>query len=108
MAVIVLNGMPGSGKTRLAIELAKKLDIEQIIQTDTIKELFYIQNYPELAYCATHCAWQFLGMKSLQNIINGFLAHTKFFENTLLKIIEVTQEKGKNIIVEGVQITPRI
>lgn len=108
MAVITINGVPGSGKTTIAIELAKILHIEQIVQTDTIKDFFKINSMDPVSYCATHEAWKFIGDKNITNIINGFKMHTKFYENFLLRMIEISQHEGKKIIVEGMQITPEI
>ncbi|MBS3066981.1 AAA family ATPase [Candidatus Pacearchaeota archaeon] len=108
MGVILINGVPGSGKTTIAYKLAAILEIEEVIQTDTIKEVFKVINHPEIALSTTHSAWKFFGEKNEQNIINGFKAHTKYFEDFLLKIIEITEKEGKNIIIEGVHATPRL
>ena len=83
MGVILINGVPGSGKTTIAYKLAAILEIEEVIQTDTIKEVFKVINHPEIALSTTHSAWKFFGEKNEQNIINGFKAHTKYFEDFL-------------------------
>lgn len=106
MTVIVIGGMPGSGKTTLAMALAHHHRIEQVIQTDTIKELFQLQQYPEIAYTFTHQAWKFIGEKTTENIITGFNAHASYFEPVLQGLAAITGEKGKQIIIEGAQATP--
>src|SRR3989338_671256 len=106
MVVIVIGGMPGSGKTTLAIAVAHHEGIEQTIQTDTIKELFQLQHYPEIAYTFTQQAWKFIGERTDQNIIAGFNAHASYFEPVLQGLATITEEKGKHIIIEGAQATP--
>jgi len=108
MGVILINGVPGSGKTTIAYKLAAILEIEEVIQTDTIKEVFKVINHPEIALSTTHSAWKFFGEKNKHNVIKGFKEHTKYFEDFLLKIIEITEKEGKNIIIEGVHATPRL
>ncbi|MFA5141853.1 MAG: AAA family ATPase [Candidatus Woesearchaeota archaeon] len=108
MAVILIGGVPGSGKTTIALELGRLLGIEQIVQTDTIKEMFQLQESPEYTYIATHKAWSLIGDKTKENIIKGYDLHARSFEKTLLGLIELTQKKGKNIIIEGVQINPEL
>lgn len=108
MGVILINGVPGSGKTTIAYKLAAILEIEEVIQTDTIKEVFKVINHPEIALSTTHNAWKFFGEKNKHNVIKGFKEHTKYFEDFLLKIIEITEKEGKNIIIEGVHATPRL
>ena len=106
MTVIVINGMPGSGKTTIAFTLASMLGIEQVVQTDVIKEILKINNYPEISYCPSHKAWEFFGIRNAKNIISGFEMHCRFFENYLLSISKIAEEKGKTIIIEGVQAIP--
>ncbi len=108
MAVILIAGVPGSGKTTIAFELARIFNIEQVIQTDTVKEIFQINDNDPISFCATHNAWKFFGEKTVENIMRGYEAHSMCFEKTLLDLIELTQKKGKNIIVEGAQITPAL
>jgi 2-phosphoglycerate kinase len=108
MAVILISGVPGSGKTTVSLELARIFGIEQIIQTDTIKEIFQVNGYEPISYTSTHSAWRHFGEKNVNNIIKGYCAHSACFEQLLLRLISLTQEKGKHIIVEGAQITPRL
>lgn len=106
MAVIVINGVPGVGKTTIAFKLASSLGIEQVIQTDVVKHMLQILQLPELSYCPSHQAWTFIGERTIKNIIKGFEGHTRYYHKWLLEMIKLAEEKGKNIIIEGVQATP--
>ena len=108
MVVILINGVPGSGKTTLAYRIANEFGVELVIQTDMIKDIFKLDNYPELATSASHQAWCFIGDKTAENIIIGFEKQAKFFEDFLLKFMESGIINKGDIIIEGIHATPKL
>ncbi|MDD5418207.1 MAG: AAA family ATPase [Candidatus Nanoarchaeia archaeon] len=106
--IIIINGVPGSGKTTIAHRIASLLGIDLVIQTDTIKEIFRMHNLPEISYTNTHEAWKFISSEKTSNtVIAGFRKHAEFYERYISKLAEVCHEK-KHIIIEGVQATPKL
>ena len=106
MTVLTLTGVPGSGKTTLALEVARLLGIEQLVQTDTLKEILLLHQAPPIATGSSYQAWKFLGEKTKGNIYEGFRQHTSYFEDSLLRLISWSVERQQDILVEGVQMTP--
>jgi len=106
--LLVINGCPATGKTSLALELAKRLRVDTIVQTDVIKEVIRSFNPSSPACGNSHNVWKLLGEKNKKNILKGLQMHIKEYEDVLPKIALQYLSNGISIIIEGVQVTPEI
>ena len=107
MAVIFISGQPGTGKTSLAKEICYGRDI-LLLSTDDIKSFCRLSGYGGLADYDSHSAWQNFGPKNKINIIKGFNGHARIFEKIILAMIKESSRAYKNIVIEGVHVTPRL
>lgn len=108
MTLIALGGQPGTGKTSLAWEIARTLNIDQVIQTDMVKDFLKVSEYDPISYCPSLEAWKFIGKKTPENIVKGFKMHIKNFENVFQELVEISMKRRRVVIVEGVQVTPDV
>ena len=102
--IIFLSGVPASGKTTLARNLAKKLKIDKIIDLDCLKltsQLFVSKSESPYLYTTTHEA------KNVENLtqIEGFNKYCNVVQDVLVKLLDKMKNE-KYIIVEGAQLTP--
>ena len=108
MVVIFINGVPGTGKTTVAHKLAARLSVEEIIQTDFLKQVFRYLEHDENSYMPSHQAWRLFGNKTKKNIIKGFENCIDYFEPWITGLSGFSSKRLKIVIVEGVQATPKI
>lgn len=95
--LILIGGVPGTGKTTIAYHLALTLKIDKVLSTDMIK-LFtktYCKNYDKYLYTTTHEAYKLENL----SIIDGYLKHSKVINDQVLKVLD--NIKDKVIIIEG-------
>ncbi len=108
MVVVFINGIPGTGKTTVAHKLAAKLAVEEIIQTDFLKQVFRYLEHDEHAYMASHQAWRLFGKKTRENVLKGFEYCVDFFEPWIVGLANLSRQRLQTVIVEGVQATPKV
>lgn len=98
--LILIGGVPGTGKTTVAYQLALKLKIDKLVSIDMIKAMTraYSNNFGKYVFTTTHEAYK------LENIsvIEGFLKHSREINKIALDI--VNQIKDNVIIIEGATI----
>lgn len=102
--LILLGGVPGTGKTTLAYKLALALKIDKVISIDILKAMLKTSKEPLSDYLltTTHEAYK------LENIsvIDGFLKHSEAINKIVLDVIKET--KDNVIIIEGATINKQI
>lgn len=108
MAVILICGAPGTGKTTLAYRLADRLQVDHIIQSDTVKDFFEIFDLNEIACGASHDVWKHFGEKDRETIVKGFREHVKYYRKIISELIRQENRKFEVVIAEGVQVTPSL
>ena len=95
--LILIGGVPGTGKTTIAYTLALNLKIDKVLSTDIIKVLSktYNQNFDKYLFTTTHEAY------TLENlsVIDGYLEHSKIINELVLKVLDNIRDKV--IIIEG-------
>lgn len=100
--IILIGGIPGTGKTTLAYELALINKIDKVISIDTIKasaQCFISNSVDPYLYTTTHEAYTLERL----SVIDGYKKHCQAIWKYLLPVIQKTQDE-KCIIVEGAQI----
>lgn len=106
---IFLSGVPGTGKTTLAMKLAQLLRIDQVVSTDTIRAVLRSvgdEKKNPILFGVSHDSWKYFGEKSAQNIWKGFNAHSELLFPVITYMLKKSFEEGRSIMFEGVHITP--
>jgi 2-phosphoglycerate kinase len=109
--VIMIGGAPGTGKTTVAINVAKILKIDQILQTDLLRDVMWLYESEKdnpMLFTVTHECWKFLGKKSRKNVIRGALLHAETLHEKIIRIVRKSLKDGRSIIVEGAHVTPAL
>ncbi len=106
--IILICGMPATGKSTLAIKLAAELDFKVCIGVDEIKEVVKkYDNNPFLSK-SSHDAWQLIGKRTEKNILSGFQKYCQGLKSGVMSIFEKSEKNGENIIIEGIQLLPKL
>lgn len=95
--LILIGGVPGTGKTTVAYSLALRLGIDKVVSIDMIKAFTkaYKSRFSRYVFTTTHEAYKLDDI----SVIEGYLKHSKAINNIMLKVIE--NIKDNVIIVEG-------
>ena len=95
--LILIGGVPGTGKTTLAYQLALTLKIDKVISTDILKiyTKTFNQDFDKYIFTTTHEAYKLDNL----SIINGYLKHSQTINELVLNILE--NIKDNVIIIEG-------
>lgn len=95
--LILLGGVPGTGKTTVAYSLALKLGIDKVVSVDMIKAFTkaYKDLFSRYTFTTTHEAYKLDGI----SVIEGYLKHSKVINDIILEVIG--NIKDRVIIVEG-------
>jgi len=110
--VVLIGGATGVGKSTVATEVAHRLGIRRIVQTDAIREvmraLFSYELIPTLYY-SSFAAWK--GFRpSLSNksdaVIAAFEEQVSTITVGLRAVIERAVQESLNVILEGVHLVP--
>lgn len=95
--LILIGGVPGTGKTTIAYKIALKMKIDKVLSADILKIFAktYNQNLNSYINTTTHEAYK------LENIsvIEGYLKHSKAINTLVLEVLR--NIKDKVIIIEG-------
>jgi 2-phosphoglycerate kinase len=103
---ILIGGVPGAGKTTLAIKLANELGIKEVVDTDNIRQVMRIYDKNPILHSVTHDCWKFFGEKTDENSLKGFAAHTELLHEAIIEILRYNLRRNTSIIIEGVHVTP--
>ena len=110
--VVLIGGATGVGKSTVATEVAHRLGIRRIVQTDAIREvmraLFSYELIPTLYY-SSFAAWK--GFRpSLSNesdaVIAAFEEQVSTITVGLRAVVERAVQESLNVILEGVHLVP--
>ncbi len=95
--LILLGGVPGTGKTTLAYALALKLGIDKVVSVDMIKAFTksYKDSFGKYVFTTTHEAYKLEDI----SVIEGFLKHSEAINEIILNVIN--NIKDNVIIIEG-------
>jgi 2-phosphoglycerate kinase len=106
--IIFISGIPASGKSTLAVKLAAKLNFKVCIGVDEIKEV--VKHYDKNPFIkrSSHNCWQLLGARSDKNILKGYEKYCFGMTAGVSAIINQSRKTGENLIIEGVQLLPKL
>ena len=107
--IILISGVNGVGKSTLAIELAYRFNISQIVSTDIIREsmrFFYDKKKDAAIFKSSHNAWELIGEKNKRNILKGYKKHTDSVIPGVTWVLNRTSNRKKDMIIEGVHLLP--
>lgn len=112
--VILIGSASGIGKSTLAAELAKKLKIKHLVESDFIREVIrgiIDEDYAPALHYSSYDAYKTLrGKTKFENeeelIAAGFEEHVSFVIPSIEKVISRAIEDYDNIILEGVHLVP--
>ena len=97
--LILIGGVPGTGKTTIAYNLALNLKIDKVLSIDILKALAKTFNTnSEYINTTTHEAYKIENT----SIVEGYKRHSKVVNNIVLEVLE--NIKDKIIIIEGTTI----
>lgn len=112
--VILIGSASGVGKSTIAYEISKKLDIKYLIETDFIREIVRgvigSEYAPALhkssydAYTSLRDEFNFPDEEKL--IVAGFEEHSSFVIPAIEKVIARSIRDKDSIIIEGVHLVP--
>jgi 2-phosphoglycerate kinase len=112
--VILIGSASGIGKSTVASELSKKLDIKYIIETDFIREIvrgIIGSDYAPALHKSSFDAYTVLRHKqhytNSEDLINaGFVEHASFVIPAVEKVIYRAISDNDDVIIEGVHLVP--
>ncbi|HOP09371.1 MAG TPA: ATP cone domain-containing protein, partial [Candidatus Methanofastidiosa archaeon] len=108
--IILIGGTSGIGKSSVALELAHRLGIKQVIGTDTIREI--MRNIiapnimPEL-HQSSYEAWKAISFKVKEDkVVVGFREQARAVSAGINAAIERSLTEGISLVIEGVHMVP--
>ncbi len=111
---LLLGGSTGVGKTSIAVEVARRLEISRVIGTDSIRQImrlmFSADLMPEIhcstydAYRALHLEWPVEG----GDVIVGFREQAQKIVVGVHALLDRALEENVSMMVEGVNLLPGV
>ncbi len=109
---ILLGGSTGVGKTSIAVEMARRLEISHVIGTDSIRQImrlmFSSDLMPEI-HCSTYDAHKALGLEGqdpLDLVIRGYREQAQKISVGVNALLDRALEENTSILIEGVNLLP--
>ncbi len=109
---ILLGGSTGVGKTSIAVEVARRLEIARVIGTDSIRQIMRLMFSPELMpeiHCSTYDAHRMLhseGDALRDPVIAGFLEQAGKISVGVRGLLARAVEENTSMLIEGVNLVP--
>lgn len=108
--IILIGGTSGIGKSSVALELAHRLGIKQVIGTDTIREIMKNMIAPNLMpeiHYSSYEAWRSISYTVKEDkVIVGFREQARAVAAGINAVIERSLKEGISLVIEGVHIVP--
>ncbi|MEK6879902.1 MAG: hypothetical protein AABY22_09860 [Nanoarchaeota archaeon] len=110
--IILIGGTSYIGKSTISLQLGFTLNIKQIVDIDTIRDVLRGElskkQSPYLHYCST-TAWQYTTKEmTKKDLTQGYEKYCKIMLPHVRRIIKVAKLMGKDTIIEGVHIIPKL
>lgn len=111
---VLLGGSTGVGKTSIAVEVARRLEIARVIGTDSIRQvmrlMFSEDLMPEI-HCSTYDAHEILPTEdtgSRDRVITGFREQAQKIAVGVQALLDRALEENASILIEGVNLLPGV
>ena len=109
--VLLLGGTSGVGKSSLAVEVARRLGIDRVLSTDSIRQIMRIMASPDLVpalYGSSYDAWRRMPANGDHPpcVIEGFRAQAAAVALGIRASLERTISESSNLVIDGVSIVP--
>ena len=107
--IVLIGGIPGVGKTSIAGEIAKALDIDIVLSGDYLRE--FIRPFGDYAKFSVmsksvYNAWTSFGKRNRENIVSGFLAQSEVMNAGISAIIRRAAGNGEDVVIEQLHFVP--
>ncbi|MEM4389672.1 MAG: AAA family ATPase [Candidatus Micrarchaeia archaeon] len=108
--IIIVGGIPGTGKTTLASELAIRLGIRIVLGGDTLREFLRgmvdEKAYPVL-FSSVYEAWKHFGPEPTREaVIKGYVEQSRIMNACLARMLERCERDGESIVLEYLHFLP--
>ena len=107
--IVLIGGIPGVGKTSIAGEIAKALDIDIVLSGDYLREFIRpFGDYTKFSVMSrsVYDAWTSFGEKNRENIVSGFLAQSEIMNAGISAIIRRAVGNGEDMVIEQLHFVP--
>jgi 2-phosphoglycerate kinase len=109
---LLLGGSTGTGKTSIAVEVARRLEISRVLGTDSIRQIMRLMFSKDLMpeiHCSTYEVHKVLRPGSAGNrdpVIAGFCEQAQRIAVGVQAMLDRGVEENTSILLEGVNLLP--
>jgi 2-phosphoglycerate kinase len=109
---LLLGGSTGVGKTSIAVEVARRLEITRVLSSDLIRQIMRLMFSPDLMpeiHCSTYDAYQALkpALRGTGDpVIVGFREQAQKIAVGVHALLDRAVEENTSLILEGVNLLP--
>jgi 2-phosphoglycerate kinase len=109
---VLLGGSSGVGKTSIAVEVARRLEISRVIGTDSIRQIMRLMFSPDLMpeiHCSTYTAHRVLNLdraRAGDPVIAGFREQAQKIAVGVHALLDRALEENTSMVLEGVNLLP--
>lgn len=112
--LVLLGGAAGVGKTTVAVEVARRLEIPRVIGTDSIRQIMRLMFSPDLMpeiHCSTYEAYQMLKPDVVATgspVIAGYREQAQKIAVGVHALLDRAVEENTSLLIEGANLLPGV
>ena len=112
---VLLGGSSGAGKTTVAVEVARRLEISRVIGTDSIRQIMRLMFSKDLMpeiHCSTYDAYQILerdpgGLSDFRaRLLAGYREQAQKIAVGVQALLDRALEENASMLIEGANLLP--